>query len=129
MPQAVYILGSEDTGLSDAIVHACHRHVSLPSERYDSYNVAAAGTVIMYDRFSKERRAANGRRHGKGAMPRRGTLFFCAPTTSVWPRIRVRGLAEGTKTPTMQEQTAATDICPRLQHLTTCVAAGVGQST
>lgn len=52
---AVYLLGSEDNGLPEAIVNACHRHVALPSERYDSYNVAAAGSIVMYDRIAKQR--------------------------------------------------------------------------
>ena len=50
---AIYLLGSEDNGLPDAVVQACHRHVALPSKRYDSYNVAAAGSIVMYDRISK----------------------------------------------------------------------------
>ena len=52
--RAVYLLGAEDAGLPDAVVRACHRHVALPSERYESYNVAAAGSIVMYDRMAKQ---------------------------------------------------------------------------
>ena len=93
--QAIYILGSEDTGLPDSIVQvplprsaptfppspcfafsetlrrllraltsrlrtrgaqAATHHVALPSERYESYNVAMAGSIVMYDRIAKLRR-------------------------------------------------------------------------
>ena len=53
--RAVYILGAEDTGLPRAAAQACHRHVSLPSERYASYNVAMAGSIVLYDRMAKQR--------------------------------------------------------------------------
>jgi tRNA G18 (ribose-2'-O)-methylase SpoU len=57
-PRAVYFLGSEDNGLNRPIVEACHCHVSLPKwvGRSASYNVAAAGTVVMYDRLAKRLR-------------------------------------------------------------------------
>ena len=54
-PNAIYLLGSEDNGLPDAVVQACHKHVALPAKRYDSYNVAAAGSIVMYDRIAKQR--------------------------------------------------------------------------
>jgi tRNA G18 (ribose-2'-O)-methylase SpoU len=47
-PRAVYLLGAEDHGLKPDEVAACHRLVRLPGER--SMNVAAAGTVVLYDR-------------------------------------------------------------------------------
>eukprot|EP00966_Prymnesium_polylepis_P085538 1980378-Prymnesium_polylepis.1 len=70
--RAVYLLGAEDTGLPKSVVHACHQHVALPAERYESYNVAMAGSIVMYDRIAKERasgRAAKKRKNGehKGA--------------------------------------------------------------
>ena len=57
-PRALYFLGSEDNGLNRPIVEACHCHVSLPKwvGRSASYNVAAAGTVVMYDRLAKRLR-------------------------------------------------------------------------
>ena len=54
--RAVYLLGSEDNGLPDSVVRACHRHVALPAVRAESYNVAAAGSILMYDRHAKELR-------------------------------------------------------------------------
>ena len=55
--RAVYVLGSEDNGLPEAVLRACHRHVALPSAReYDSFNLAAAGSILMYDRLAKQLR-------------------------------------------------------------------------
>jgi tRNA(Leu) C34 or U34 (ribose-2'-O)-methylase TrmL len=51
---AAYILGSEDTGLPESVVLACQHHVTLPSLRYESFNVAMAGSIIMYDRLAKQ---------------------------------------------------------------------------
>ena len=53
--RAVYILGSEDSGLPKSVVRACHRHVTLPAAKYESFNVAVAGALVMYDRLAKER--------------------------------------------------------------------------
>ena len=50
------MLGSEDTGLPTSVIKACHRTVSLPSVRTESYNVAVAGAVVMYDRLAKQQR-------------------------------------------------------------------------
>lgn len=50
---AIYILGSEDNGVPNSIVRACHHVISLDSERYASYNVAVAGSLVMYDRMTK----------------------------------------------------------------------------
>ena len=55
--RAVYVLGSEDTGLPETVVRACALHVSLPSVRSPSFNVAVTGSLIMYDRLAKKRRA------------------------------------------------------------------------
>ena len=54
--RAVYILGAEDTGLPESVVRACHRHVALPSVHYESFNVAVAGSIVMYDRLAKQNR-------------------------------------------------------------------------
>jgi tRNA(Leu) C34 or U34 (ribose-2'-O)-methylase TrmL len=51
---AIYLLGSEDAGLPRSVLRACHDVVSLRSEQYASYNVAVAGTIVMYDRMAKE---------------------------------------------------------------------------
>jgi tRNA C32,U32 (ribose-2'-O)-methylase TrmJ len=38
------------------VIDACHERVALPSVRYSSYNVAVAGSIVLYDRLAKERR-------------------------------------------------------------------------
>lgn len=57
--RAVYVLGSEDSGLPPALVQHAHRHVSIPTAggRPNSLNVAAAGAIIMYDRQLKRMKA------------------------------------------------------------------------
>jgi len=50
---AIYLLGSEDNGVPNSVVRACHHVVSLDSERYASYNVAIAASIVMYDRMTK----------------------------------------------------------------------------
>ena len=52
-PCAVYLLGAEDGGIPHDVINACHATVSLPSIRKQSYNVAQAGTLVMYDRMIK----------------------------------------------------------------------------
>ncbi len=52
--RAIYLLGPEDGSLSTAALDACQYIVQFDS-RY-CLNVAAAGTVVMYDRQSKARR-------------------------------------------------------------------------
>ena len=51
--RAVYILGAEDGGLPIEIQERCHGVISIPSLRTASYNVAVAGTLVMYDRMVK----------------------------------------------------------------------------
>lgn len=48
--RTVYLLGAEDHGLPDDIIARCNHHISIPSIRTESYNVAQAGTIVMYDR-------------------------------------------------------------------------------
>lgn len=48
--QAVYILGSEDGGLSNEVIEDCQHILELPSVRTPSYNVAVAGSLVMYER-------------------------------------------------------------------------------
>ena len=52
---AIYILGSEDHGVPKSIVRGCREVVSLECEMYGSYNVAVAGSIVMYDRLMKQR--------------------------------------------------------------------------
>lgn len=60
--RAVYLLGSEDTGLPPSVVQACHHVVTISSERRASYNVAVAGSIVLHDRLAKRKLAA---RQGK----------------------------------------------------------------
>lgn len=53
--RAVYVLGGEDCGLGKLALAQCDHVVQLPG-RF-SMNVAAAGTVVLYDRLAKQRRA------------------------------------------------------------------------
>ena len=52
-PRAVYLLGAEDGGLPNRIQDQCHAIISLPSIRAASFNVAQAGTLVLYDRMVK----------------------------------------------------------------------------
>jgi len=50
--QAVYLLGAEDHGLPDWILHG-RRCVQIASPGHSSMNVSTAGTLVMYDRYVK----------------------------------------------------------------------------
>lgn len=52
--RAVYLLGAEDHGIPAAQLAKCHHIVSLPAVRLPSYNVAVAGSLVMYDRQTKD---------------------------------------------------------------------------
>ena len=54
--RAVYILGAEDGGLSNAAKEKCHKLLILPGVW--CLNVACAGTVVMYDRLIKRDKEA-----------------------------------------------------------------------
>lgn len=51
--RAIYLLGSEDFGIPPSVLAKCHHIVSLPAVRTESYNVAVAGSLVMYDRQTK----------------------------------------------------------------------------
>jgi len=51
--RAVYLLGAEDHGIPPALLARCHHVISLPSIRTQSYNVAVAGSMVMFDRQNK----------------------------------------------------------------------------
>lgn len=53
--RACYLLGAEDTGLPDEVLNRCWATITIPSIRMDSYNVAVAGSIIMYDRLAKSK--------------------------------------------------------------------------
>lgn len=59
---AIYILGSEDHGVPTSVVRSCREVISLECELYGSYNVAVAGSIVMYDRMMKMRKANEKRR-------------------------------------------------------------------
>lgn len=47
---AIYLLGAEDRGLPDQIKAQCQHIVSLQAVNMLSYNVAVAGSLVMYSR-------------------------------------------------------------------------------
>lgn len=50
--QAMYILGSEDKGIPDEYIEKCDSILKIPFYK-NSFNVAVAGSIILYDRISK----------------------------------------------------------------------------
>lgn len=52
--RTIYILGAEDNGVPEAILSKDYRRISIPALSRESYNVAVAGSLVMYDRFVKE---------------------------------------------------------------------------
>ena len=50
--QAVYLLGAEDHGLPEEIIRD-KIVIQLPTAEPQSMNVAVAGSIVMYDRFTK----------------------------------------------------------------------------
>lgn len=51
--RGVYLLGAEDDGLPASVLERCHHVVQIPGTRDWSMNVAAAGSIVMYDRWAK----------------------------------------------------------------------------
>ncbi|HPW66380.1 MAG: RNA methyltransferase [Salinivirgaceae bacterium] len=49
--RAVYLLGAEDKGLSDKALSKCDEIIQIPGEF--SLNVSVAGTIVLYDRLTK----------------------------------------------------------------------------
>lgn len=66
--RAVYVLGGEDSGVPPALVAAARWHVAVPTapDRPASLNVAAAGAIVLYDRFCKQRSREADRREADG---------------------------------------------------------------
>lgn len=48
---AIYLLGAEDHGLPPDVLARCNSVVSLEAVCQPSYNVAVAGSIILYDRI------------------------------------------------------------------------------
>jgi tRNA G18 (ribose-2'-O)-methylase SpoU len=59
--RAIYLLGAEDHGLPPRILARCHSVVSIESERAPSFNVAVAGSIVMWDRYAKNGGSAPGK--------------------------------------------------------------------
>lgn len=52
--QAIYLLGAEDTGIPVKLISKFdYKPVRIPCVRYESFNVAVAGSIVMYDRLAK----------------------------------------------------------------------------
>ena len=49
--RCVYLLGAEDKGLPVDVIKKCDRVVSIESMRTASFNVAVAGSIVMYGRL------------------------------------------------------------------------------
>lgn len=48
--RAIYLLGSEDSGLPPSIIERCQGTIAIESVRTASFNVAVAGALVMYAR-------------------------------------------------------------------------------
>lgn len=48
--RCIYLLGAEDSGIPIPVRNRCHELVQLPK---GNFNVANAGSIIMYDRYFK----------------------------------------------------------------------------
>ncbi len=48
--RAIYLLGAEDHGLPAKILEKCQHIISLESINTNSFNVAVAGSLVMYSR-------------------------------------------------------------------------------
>lgn len=55
---ALYLLGSEDIGLPQRILDLCNHVVAIESVNRASYNVAVAGSLVMYHRQFVDRGAS-----------------------------------------------------------------------
>lgn len=51
--RAIYLLGAEDHGLPKQIIEKCQSIISLEAMNMLSYNVAVAGSLVMYHRQFK----------------------------------------------------------------------------
>ena len=51
--RGIYLLGAEDNGLSSECIRHCSSIIRLYGDR--SMNVAIAGSIVLYDRYQKEK--------------------------------------------------------------------------
>jgi hypothetical protein len=54
-PCCIYLLGSEEDGLPKEVVQSTPHVVEIPTVRARSFSIAAAGSIVLYDRLSKLR--------------------------------------------------------------------------
>ena len=54
--RAIYLLGAEDHGIPEDVLKMCNHVITIPTIRTESYNVAVAGSIVMYDRLIKTER-------------------------------------------------------------------------
>jgi len=54
-PRPVYLLGSEDRGLSSRAIQVCRYMVKLPSPRGISMNLSTAGGIILHNHYLKQK--------------------------------------------------------------------------
>lgn len=47
----IYLLGAEDSGIPDDMLDRCQATIQIPGNY--CYNVAVAGSIVMYDRMAK----------------------------------------------------------------------------
>jgi tRNA G18 (ribose-2'-O)-methylase SpoU len=52
--QAIYILGAEDGGLAPKVLQHCNHIISIEAVNRESYNLAVAGSIVMYHRLYLE---------------------------------------------------------------------------
>lgn len=52
--RSIYLLGAEDKGLSQDILTQVDDIITINSVNTSSFNVSVAGSIIMYDRFTKQ---------------------------------------------------------------------------
>lgn len=63
--RAVYLLGSEDSGLPPNVVNRCHTLVQLPGQF--CFNVATAGSLVLFHRWQQFDELESVR--GQGGLP------------------------------------------------------------
>lgn len=51
--RCIYLLGAEDNGIPESVLYRCKEIVQLTGDT--CYNVAVAGSIVMYDRAAKRR--------------------------------------------------------------------------
>jgi tRNA G18 (ribose-2'-O)-methylase SpoU len=52
--RAVYLLGAEDHGIPPEVLEKCQHVVSIEAMGQESYNLAVAGSLVMYDRMVRQ---------------------------------------------------------------------------